>query len=208
MQVTVFGANGKVGRKVVDRLLRDGHRVVAFIHNHSSLGDHQNLTLVRGDVHHGDDISQAIAGSDAVISALGSWHTPDKNILSSAMERLIPAMRAAGIQKIISLTGAGAFAPQDSPNIFETTGHVFLNAMAPKVLRDSEEHIRLLSESGLIWTVVRAPIMTEAGSHNYKLGSHVPLPWATIHREAVVDCLVQLLDNTSHQGSAPFINRR
>ncbi|MEO6513333.1 MAG: NAD(P)-binding oxidoreductase [Candidatus Saccharimonadales bacterium] len=207
MQITVFGANGKVGRLVVRKLLDEGHDVIAFIHRHSNLSEHPGLTLVRGDIHDGHDVGQALQGSNAVISTLGSWHTREKNILSSAVERLVPAMRTAGISRIISVTGAGAFTAQDTPNLFDTTQHVLLNTIAPKVLRDGEEHIRLLAESGLDWTVVRSPVMNESGGSAYQLGDHFPLPWQTIRRQAVVDCLVAQLNDTSRYGEAPFITR-
>jgi hypothetical protein len=117
-------------------------------------------------------------------------------------------MRTANISRIISVTGAGAFASSDAPNIFDRSQHVLLNTIAPKVLRDSEEHIRLLSESGLDWTVLRSPVMTETGAITYQLDNRFPLPWQTIHRQAVVDCMVELLGDTEYLGQSPFITRR
>jgi putative NADH-flavin reductase len=207
MKVTVLGASGKVGRRVVAKLLDEGHNVAAFIYRHPTLAAHPNLTLMRGDVHSSDDIMRALSGSSAVISALGSWHTPEKNILSSAMERLIPAMRAADIRRIVSVTGASAFAIPDHPRLFDTVQHALVNAAAPKVLRDAEEHMRLLADSGLDWTVVRSPVMNERGESTYQLGPQPPLPWQTIHREAVATCMVKLLEAPAYYGTTPFITR-
>jgi putative NADH-flavin reductase len=207
MQVTVFGANGKVGRLVVARLLENDHDVVAFIHSSSSLPVHPNLRLARGDVHEENDIERAISGSQAVISCLSSWHTPDKNILSSAMQRLIPAMSQQGISRVISLTGCGAFAPTDIPTFFDKTHHAVLNMIAPKILRDGEEHIRLLLESSLDWIVVRSPVMNEYGSTKYSLQEKLPSPLQTINRQAVADALVNLLEDSAYSRTAPCIVR-
>jgi putative NADH-flavin reductase len=207
MQVTVLGANGKVGRLVVRGLLDEGHSVVAFVHTRSDFADHDRLTVVSGDIHESNDVSKAIAGCDGVISALGSWHTREKNILSSAMERLIPAMRAAHITRIVSLTGAGAFVGEERYTLFEQASHALINAFAPKILRDSEAHIALLQESNLDWTVVRSPVMTESGTEAYALRRSAPLPWQTIHRQAVATCLVQLVQNGEYAEQAPFIVR-
>lgn len=207
MQVTVFGANGKVGRLVVKRLLDNDHSVVAFIHEHSDLVDHAKLTLVRGDVHREEDIKRAVKGSNVVISTLSSWHSPDKNVLSSCMERLIPALRHEGITRVISLTGAGAYTSHPNPSLFDSLQHSIFNAIAPKVLRDSEEHIRLLAESGLDCTVVRSPIMTDSGTVGYLLKQQPPMPWQTIHRQAVANCLVNLVLDNSYSKQAPYITR-
>jgi putative NADH-flavin reductase len=207
MQITVLGANGKVGRLVVARLLEHGHDVVAFVHSSSSLPVHINLRLERGDVHEGRDIANVINGSQAVISCLGSWHTPDKNILSSAMQRLIPAMQQQNISRIISVTGSGAFAPGDTPTPFDKVQHAVFNLMAPKVLRDGEEHIRLLHESKLDWTVIRSPIMNEYGTSQYRLQAALPSPVQTIHRHAVADAMVAMLEDSSHERQAPCIVR-
>lgn len=207
MHITVFGANGQVGQLVVARLLGDGHSVTALIHHHSSLPADPELTLLAGDIHESQDIADALRGSQAVISCLGSWHTKEKNILSSAMERLIPAMRQAGIRRIISLTGAAALAPHDQPTLWDTAQHALLNAVAPKILRDGEDHIGLLAESGLDWTVIRSPIMNETGTRTYQLHNRPPQPWHTIHRQAVANCLVDLLANASQVNKAPFISR-
>lgn len=207
MQVTVFGANGKVGRLVVKRLLDNDHSVVAFIHNNSDLVDHAKLTLVRGDVHREDDVQRAVQGSNAVICALSSWHSPEKNVLSSCVERLVPAMRNAKITRVVSVTGAGSYTSHPNPSLFDSLQHTVLNFVAPKVLRDSEEHIRLLAESGLDCTVVRSPIMTDSGPVGYLLAQQPPMPWQTIHRQAVANCLVNLVLDNSYSKQAPYITR-
>lgn len=206
MQVTVFGASGNIGRRVIEILLDKGYSVVAFVHR-ADLPAHDRLTIVRGDVHQSEDIIRAVNGSQAVISTLGSWHTPDKNVLSSAMERLIPAMKDAGINRVISLTGASAFSSHDTPSLFDKLQHTALNAIAPRILRDGEEHIRLLEESGLDWTVIRSPVMNEIGTTGFILSPHFPLPWQTIHRSAVATCMVEMLENSNYSKQAPFIVR-
>ncbi len=51
MQVTVFGASGNVGQRVVERLLVDGHEVVAFVHSSAPFAENDKLKVVTGDVH-------------------------------------------------------------------------------------------------------------------------------------------------------------
>jgi putative NADH-flavin reductase len=181
--------------------------VIAFVHTNLSLPGHSRLQVYRGDVHLDTDVAKAIHGSQAIVNALSSWHAPNKDVLASAMQRLIPAMREEGISRIVSLTGAGAFDSSDSLNLFDKAQHALMNAVAAKVLRDAEDHLQLLRESNLDWTVVRSPIMTESGARQYKLQDSFPLPWQTIHRHAVANCIVDLAEANDYSQQAPFITR-
>src|SRR4051812_5760179 len=105
MKVTVFGANGKVGQLLISSLLKDGHEVVAFIHKKNNLPKNPKLKIVKGDIYNKEDVEKALRDSQAVLSALASWGTPRKDVLSAAMKKIIPAMQKTGIKKIVSLTG-------------------------------------------------------------------------------------------------------
>ena len=207
MNITVFGANGKVGRLVVESALVRGHHVTAFVHSHSSLEPHPNLDAMRGNVYRPRDVERALGEADGVISALSSWHTPEKNVLSTAMQHIVPAMQARGIKRIVSLTGAGAFDTTDTPGAFDTFQHTLLDMLAGKVLRDGEKHIRMLRVSDLDWTVVRSPVMNNYGSPGYMLHMTFPTPWDTINRQAVADCMVDLVESRKWLHKSPFIFR-
>jgi putative NADH-flavin reductase len=207
MQVTVLGANGKVGQLVVQYLLDDGYQVVALVHRQNSLRRHARLRVQRGDIHISSDIAEALQGSKAVVSCLSSWHASEKDILSSAIQNLVPVMRIEGISRIVSLTGAGAFTTGDRRDPIDRLGHAFFNTIAPKVLRDAEDHISLLRDSNLEWTVVRSPVMTESGKRKYELQAEPPAAWQTIHRHAVARCLADQVDSRLYLQEAPFIVR-
>jgi putative NADH-flavin reductase len=208
VQITVFGANGKVGRQVVTIGLRRKHKIVAFVHSYSAFSKHPSLTVVQGDVYSPTDVKKALKGSEAVISALGSWGTPKKNILSAGMCNIIPAMKDLGIKRIVSLTGADARDRGDKPGILNRLSRWLLKAVAPKILFDGEEHIRLLRKSSLDWTVLRSPLMIGVGSSQYFLRSKLIAPWRTIHRTAVAKCQLDLLEHTRYIRQSPVIRRR
>lgn len=208
MRVLVFGANGRVGSKVVARLLRDNHQVRAFVHSGVNLPTDHNLQVIEGDVHDSQSVSDALKDQQAVISALGSWGTESKDILSSAMQNIVPAMQKASIQRIISVTGSGAIALGDRPSLIDKLNRGLIRLAASKILEDGESHIAILAASNLDWTVIRSPAMHNSTSRLYTLSNHAPAPWARISRDAVADAMVDLISDAAWLQAAPHITQR
>ena len=73
MKLLVFGATGGTGRRLVQQALEQGHVVTAFARDPAKLHlAHDNLRVVRGDILQPDSVDTAVAGQDAVVSALGT----------------------------------------------------------------------------------------------------------------------------------------
>lgn len=208
MQITVFGAAGKVGQGVVGEALARGHSVTAFVHKRNPFTENDHLRVVRGDINDGASVTLALEGSQAVISVLSSWHSKDKNILTRAMATIIPVMAAADIKRIITLTGAGAFVAADRPGIIDKIAHALARTLAPKILIDGEAHLKLLAASPLDWTGLRSPVMTKQRRTNYRLLSGLAPPLALIPRAAVVQALVDQIEASDALRQAPSIVAR
>ena len=72
MKLLVFGATGGTGRRIVQQALQQGHVVTAFAREPKKIPlTHANLRVVRGDVLNPDSVESAVAGQEAVLSALG-----------------------------------------------------------------------------------------------------------------------------------------
>lgn len=72
MKLLIFGATGGTGRQLVEQALAQGHVVTAFARHPAKLRvSHANLRVVQGDVLRQDTVEPAVAGQDAVLSALG-----------------------------------------------------------------------------------------------------------------------------------------
>ena len=209
-QVTVFGANGRVGRLVVAELVNRGYTVVAFVHNRSHFIETPRLRVISGDIYNAQDVEKALDGSSAVISALGSWGTPMKNILTVGMKHIIPAMKARDLSTIISLTGADARASGDMLEVVHRVSYPFLTAFIGKILADGERHITLLEKSDLDWTVIRSPIMLKRTPNHdrYTLDVRRPFPWQTVPYRLVALAMVNSLQDRTWSKEAPFISWR
>lgn len=94
MKVTVFGANGQVGKLVVQQASEKGHMVTAFVRNKAkySFADSSNVYVVTGDATNLEDVKKAIANANVVISCLGNkkdvliMHDSHSNILNAAQK--------------------------------------------------------------------------------------------------------------------------
>lgn len=209
MQITVFGASGRVGSLVVAEALRRGYQVTAFVHGKNPFVANKNLRVFDGDIYDESEVAAALQGSQAVISCLGSWKTKRRDVLTTAMRHIIPRMQLQKITRIITLTGNGALAPAYKPGWLH---RLVMAALAPfpagKVFADGENHMRLLAASNLDYTTVRSPIMTSKRSTTYclrlaKTGPALP----TISRRAVVHCLLDQLTDTAYLRQTPIIGR-
>jgi putative NADH-flavin reductase len=207
-RILVFGANGRVGSIVVNKLLKEDFHVIAFIYGSSSFDENEKLTVIKGDVHDKDSVEAAVAKSDIVVSTLGSWGTKTKDILTAAIENIIPAMEKNNLRRIITLTGADARAHGDRIGFVHALLHLFLRfSPAKKILQDSEKHITLLEKTQLDWTTLRSPIMNEKGKRSFRLSTERPRPWQTIHRDAVAEAVVEQIKNDFEPQKAPFLHR-
>jgi putative NADH-flavin reductase len=73
MKLLVFGATGGTGKQLVGQALQQGHVVTAFARDPSKVKlANANLRVVRGDILQPDSVETAVAGQDAVLSALGT----------------------------------------------------------------------------------------------------------------------------------------
>lgn len=204
--IVVFGANGRVGRLVVDELTARGYSVRAFVHGKPERSV-EGVDYVQGDVYEARDIDAVLNSADAVISCLGSWGTKNKDILTSGMTHIIPAMERSKISRIISLTGADAWTEAEKPSAVQKIMHGIFGLFAGKILRDGEQHMRLLAGSELTWTVLRSPVMNDRGSKSCKCTLDYPMPWTTINRRAVAQAVCDQLESNKYLRQSPFLHR-
>jgi len=105
MNVTVFGATGGVGSKVVDELRKNGHAVTAYVRNPSkvpaSWGD--TVKVVTGELSDAAAVERAVQSADAVVSALGpSMDRKAKGLpLVEGTRNIVTAMQKHGVKRYV-----------------------------------------------------------------------------------------------------------
>ncbi|MER7731340.1 SDR family oxidoreductase [Streptomyces erythrochromogenes] len=156
----VTGATGYIGGRLVPELLKAGHRVRCLARTPAKLRDHPwagQAETVRGDVTDAASLAPAMEGVDVayyLVHALGTgrdFEETDRRAARTFAEQA----RAAGVRRIVYL---GGLTPSAVPD----------HALSPH-LRSRAEVGRILLDSGVPTTVLRAAVIIGSGSASFEM---------------------------------------
>ncbi|ROT31513.1 NAD(P)-dependent oxidoreductase [Micromonospora sp. HM5-17] len=198
MRLTVVAATGGIGRHVLSQAVAAGHDVTAVVRNPAKLpATDRPVRVVAADLATPDPavLADAVAGADAVISGLGPRSGAEAGVTSRGTGAIIAAMRATGVRRILVVSAAPVSTvpspgrphpPRRDPG----EGFLMRNLLTPAVklvLRRQYADLAvmedMLRDSGLDWTVVRPPRLTDrpltgvyrtAYGRNLRRGAFVP----------------------------------
>jgi putative NADH-flavin reductase len=163
MRLTIFGATGGTGRCLVDQALAAGHEVTAVVRDPARLPvpPGPQLSVVTADVFASAEIGLAVTGADAVLTALGPRGSGPATVQRDSLRSITKAMRAAGVRRLIAVSGTIVADDGDGPLLSLLIKPLFRATFLRHVcadMRDGEAEVR---GSGLDWTIVRAPALTD-----------------------------------------------
>jgi uncharacterized protein YbjT (DUF2867 family) len=208
LRLLVFGATGGTGRQVVRLALEQGHHVTAFARRPVAVTpQHANLTVFAGDVLDATLVTEAVAGHDVVISALGTregddWILPQATANICAAMRQHSAMRqhlamrqhgaGGGPYRIICVTALGV--GESQRQLGPTFAVLAVDLM--ETLAEKEAQEQVIRESGLHWIIVRPGALTDGphtGVYRCVTDQALALPRALISRSDVTDFILKHL---------------
>jgi putative NADH-flavin reductase len=208
MRVTIFGATGRTGQQVVTQALARGHQVTAYVRTPSKLtpsGD--RFTVVQGEMDEPEKISQAIDGAGAVISTLGPSSNHPGQPLTEGMENMVAAMKAHNVRRLIVTTGAGVVDPNDDPPLIGRIIGLALRLFSGNVLADSVGMATVVRQSGLDWTIARAPRLNDnPGGGQLKVGYAGKGPGIQLSRADFARFILDQLESEAWVQKAPMVS--
>lgn len=108
MKLALLGATGTIGQRILQEALTRGHQVTAIVRDPSRVAQqHDNLTVVTGDIFNADSVAQAVANHDVVISAFGPKHGEEEQLVA-ATRSLLQGVKQAGVRRLLAVGGAGS----------------------------------------------------------------------------------------------------
>ncbi len=101
MRITVLGATGNVGSRVVTEALSRGHQVTAVVRNSTRFNDLPAAAKVRaGDVGNVEDVAKVSAGQDVVISAIRPAPGNESDIIPTTRS-LMDGLAQTGVRLLV-----------------------------------------------------------------------------------------------------------
>lgn len=153
-----------MGRRILVQGRKRGHIIRAQTREAARLaGQPPGIEVVAADPTDAAALRALVAGQDAVVMSLGSAPGRRTTLFSDVTAKLIAAMAAAHVRRLVAITGVGAG---------ETRGHggfLYDRIIYPLFTRpfyqDKDRQERLIRDSALDWVIVRpAPFKATAGS--------------------------------------------
>ena len=209
MKLTIFAATGGIGRQALEQAVAAGHDVTAVVRNPNKLSG-EAVRIVTADLAAADPavLESGVAGADAVLSGLGPRSTSDAGIASQGTRAIIQAMQATGVRRIVVVSAAPIGTvpspgrpkpPRHDPGDGFLMRHLFSH-VARTLFREHYADLALmediLRDSGLDWTVVRPPRLTDkplTGSYRTAYGQNLRGGWL-VSRADVAQLMLRVLE--------------
>ena len=218
MRIAIFGATGRTGHPLVEQALERGHEVVAFVRDPTGLSttarESDRLSVVDGDVYSGEGVERAVAGDggavDAVVSVLGQSPEGPDDLLTEAGRHMLAAMDHHGVDRFVTLVGAGVREEGESVSLGGKVMGALLKLVARSVLEDARDHVEMVRASDTEWTVVRGPRLTE-GAHTgeFRHGMDLTLGMRdTAARANVAEFILDCLEDDLYVHEMPKVTDR
>ena len=206
-KIAVIGSTGRTGRLVLEEGLRRGHSMTAFTRRSDGLAGIRGLrSVVRGDGRNLDGIRRAVAGQDAVISIVGAEGRGPTTVMSDVTRAELEAMREAGVRRLVtvSVSALEGRRPWIAINL--------VRWILRKPYADFARMERLIMSSGVDWTIVRPPYLSngpKTGRVRTQTGrkdlGHGPY---RISRADLAATLVDLAEDSQHVREVLLVSQK
>jgi putative NADH-flavin reductase len=205
MNIAIFGASGATGTLLTQRSLAAGYEVTALLRRPEEFPLSNQVRVVQGSAFDLNSVRKTVEGADAVLSALGANSLKKEDVLERAVPQIIAAMQetvseSKPVRRIIVLGSAGAL-PASLDKQPAWRRWIVQNVVYKTVLKypvaSQISQWNELSHSGLDWTMVMPPMLTNGAAHGvYRVdGDALPRNGGRISRADVADFMMRQIDN-------------
>ena len=209
MKLTLLGATGSVGRQLLTQALTAGHTVTVLVRQPDTLGDlRARVTVVQGDATDAAAVARAVAGADAVLSTLGHRKGSPKDVLAQGITHTISAMQQQRVRRLVVLANTALSDTDDQPTFRQRSLQALRGLAMGEINQDHAAQARLIADSGLDWTIVRAALLSNGPqSGQYQVGKLDRTTGSRIVRADVADFMLTCATQDTYRQSMPVISQ-
>lgn len=202
MQLAVFGATGRVGRRITEYGAQEGHGIRVLVRDPARLPAGLGGEIIIGDVADASAVRATLDGAEAVLSVLGGAGLANPGTaISGGMRTIVEEMKRAGLVRVLAVAGSGILDGPDgklrahSPSFPQTFAKI------------NQEHLgtwEALKPSSLEWTLICCPDLVDGElTKKYRVNADVlPNGGERISVEDVAWFMLQQVSLT------PYVRRR
>ncbi|MCI1554302.1 MAG: NAD(P)H-binding protein [Levilactobacillus sp.] len=187
MKILILGAHGQIAQLVRTRLLAETNATLTlYLRQATRLNavDAQRETVVEGDVNDYATLKAAMAGQDLVLADLGGTFEP-------MAKNIVQAMEETGVKRLLYITGLGLY--HELPAKFDAW---LERSIGHAVMEDTRRAAKIIEDSPLDYTIIRAGYMTNKDEIDYELTEKgETFKGTTISRQSIADLIVKIAKN-------------
>ena len=202
MKLALLGATGRTGRHVVQQATAAGHELAVLVRDPAKAGP--GPRVVTGVVQDAAAVRDVVGGADAVLVALGPAPGAPPPTQTEGLRHVVAAMTETGARRVVVVSGAGADAPGDRKRLLDRVASALVHLVNREDVREKERQLALLADSGLDWTVLRPPVLTDGPSTGAELTMLSP-GFAKVPRADLAALLLQEALSPHYLRQAPFV---
>jgi putative NADH-flavin reductase len=173
MKLTVFAATGGIGKQILEQAVVAAHDVTAVVRNPKNVSAKVRIVAADLAAPHPAALESAVEGADAVLSGLGARTAKEVGIAEKGTRAIIRAMQAKGVRRIVVVSaapiGTVPSPGRPKPPKYDPGDGFFMRHLFSPFARTAfrERYVDLarmeddLRASGLDWTIVRPPRLTD-----------------------------------------------
>jgi putative NADH-flavin reductase len=203
MDVAVIGASGTIGSALVREASDRGHSVTAVVRDPEKARDLPAAAVRRAELDDRDALRGAIAGADAVITALGGGAARPEVVVDAAPV-LLDLLAEAGISRLLVVGGAGSLVDEDGRQLVDSPEFPAAWKPASLAQRDALAVYRGY-EGPVTWTYLSPADVIEPGERtgSYETGGDRPVRDAEGHSRVSVEDYAAAMVDELEQGRFP-----
>jgi putative NADH-flavin reductase len=202
MNVMIFGATGRTGRRLVQRALDAGHDVTGIARTPAKLDiRHECLVVEHGDITEYSSFADALAGQDVVVSAVGGGGRILRRVtlFSDGITNIIRAMNDHEVSRLLVISAPGAN-PDRDPNL-PLFYEIFQKIFSP-MYTDLHRMEEIIRDCDLDWTIVRPSALKdevdlETGTYQSTVGYSHPDSGITT-RDHLAEFIIDQIDTDEY----------